>query len=229
MAIYAPPINDRDRVLTMETAISQATTDTANAFISPKTLNKAQELLPKMKEAMIILARNKAIRAGDVAEKDVILVKVDKYVRHLWAGLINRVDREDLPVSVLKYYQLPLSGIMPKTYPRPSIITTAKSIVTGDAQAVEAGYAPMANPSAEELAAMIEIAEKEISDVSVADKAVDENEATLKEMRAEADQIIRKIVADLRYFLMDEDEPSQRRIMRRYGLVFRSEQEGAEE
>ncbi len=227
MPIYVSPQNDHQRI-TFITATSEAgVSDSAmgDLFLAPKTLEAVTTLVPLMKNGMDALSKNRAIRAGEVVEKKVALKKLQKYLSHLWTGIKNRVDREDLPVEVLKYYQLPTSGLLPKYHPTPALISVAESVISGEANAVEAGYEPMANPSIEELIAVVAEAKGEVNDVSEADSAVDREEDSMQKLRADADSIIKKVVNDLRYFLQDEDEPSQRRIMRRYGLVFRSEKE----
>ncbi len=227
MPIYISPQNDYERItfITTTSETGQSDSTKGNLFLAPKTLEIVTQLAPRMKDGMDSLSKNRAIRAGEVVEKKLALKKLHKYLGHLWTGIKNRVDREDLPVDVLKYYQLPISGLLPKYNPTPALILIAESVISGEANAVAAGYAPMANPSIEELTAVVTEAKKEVNDVSEADSIVDKEEDIMQKLREEADGAIKKIVADLRYFLQDEDEPSQRRIMRRYGLVFRSEKE----
>jgi hypothetical protein len=43
----------------------------------------------------------------------------------------------------------------------------------------------------------------------------------VKELRAKADELISDVIDDLRYFLRKKDEPSQRRIIRSYGVTFK--------
>lgn len=225
MPIYESPGNDLERLTLLSAALTAGESDSAKGElrIANKTMNLVTDLTPQMKAVMDNVSKGKAVRAGEVVEKNRSLKKLDKYTSHLWTGLKNRVDREDLPVDVLKYYQLPTSGILPKLRANPSSISVAESIISGEANAVAAGYTPMANPSIEELTVVVDEAKKEIKDVTEADANLDSEEANLQKLREEADHVIKKVVADLRYFLQDEDEPSQRRIMRRYGLVFRSE------
>lgn len=225
MPIYVSPGNDLARLTHLSATLTAGESDSAKGElrIAQKTLNLVIDLTPQMKTVMNNVSKGKAVRAGEVVEKNRILKKLDKYVSHLWTGVKNRVDREELPVDVLKYYQLPTSGILPILRATPSSISVAESIISGEANAVAAGYAPMANPSIEELSAVVDEAKKEIKDVTEADAVLDSEEANLQKLREEADHVIKKVVADLRYFLQDEDEPSQRRIMRRYGLVFKSD------
>jgi hypothetical protein len=48
-------------------------------------------------------------------------------------------------------------------------------------------------------------------------------------LRAKADELISDVIDDLRYFLRKKDEPSQRRIMRSYGVTFKSLQDEPED
>ncbi len=61
------------------------------------------------------------------------------------------------------------------------------------------------------------------------DRTYDKKQETLASSRGQADQLVRKLKRDLYYFLYDKDEPSQRRIMRTYGLQFKFMQDEPEE
>ncbi len=91
----------------------------------------------------------------------------------------------------------------------------------GDAEAVAAGYPPMANPSAAELQAVLETARSEVGDVAVADRAYDQAQAAVAALRAEADDWVAEVMGQLRLHLRRQEPPSQRRIMRTYGARFR--------
>lgn len=230
MALLVLPGSDEKRISTLSASEKMAATNTAagTPLLSSRVVQLVSEVLPPMQEAIENLSDVSAVRAREVSEKNGTLAVANTYLRDYWTGIRNRVNRENLPTSVLKYYALPLSGILPTTNPTSTMLSIAETAIAGDAQAVAAGFAPMANPSAEELRAVVDIAKKELEDVAGADLAVNNSEKVLSDLRDKADYAIREVVAELRFFLRQEDESNQRRIMRNYGFTFRSETEAAE-
>lgn len=188
-------------------------------------VQKLIECADPLKQAMEAVMSSSTVRAREVSERKSALTTLNTYVRDFWTAARNRINRENLPAANLKYYQLPLSGILPERNISSSLITTAELLIAGDAQAVADGYEAMSNPSAEEVRAVLEMAKKEAADVPAADEVVDAAQSDLEKLRESADTVIGKVVKELRFFLDEEDEPSQRRIMRRYGMKFRGEQE----
>lgn len=230
MAVLDLPRNDEKRVSTLSTCEKTAADKIAagEAVLSNRVYDLVANILPPMQEAIQYLSNVNAVRAREVSEKNATLTIANTYLRDYWIGIRNRVNRENLPTSVLKYYGLPLSGILPSTNASSTMLSIAETAIAGDAQAVAAGFKPMSNPSAEELRTVVDIAKKELEDVSGADLAVDNSEKALSDLREQADYAIREVVAELRFFLRQEDESNQRRIMRNYGLTFKSESEAAE-
>lgn len=162
-------------------------------------------------------------RGREIAERNEAVTKCDKYNRHFFSALKNRVDREELPLSVLSLYGLPTSGIIPNDNSTTGIIEVARSLISADAEAVAKGYEPMSNPSAAQVEAVLIEAEKEIADSVDSDSRVNTKEAELAEVRQKADAVIDEILAELRFNLRRESESDQRRIMRTYGVKFRDE------
>lgn len=231
MALIVYPGSDEKRITTLSTSEKTAISEDAagNGILSNRLMKLISDVLPPMQEAMKSLSNASAVRAREVSEKNSSLAIANTYLRDYWIAIRNRVNRENLPTSVLKYYGLPLSGILPTTNPNASVLSFAETAIAGDEQAVAAGYNPMSNPSAEELRVVVDAARKELDDVAGADQSVDSNEKALAELREKADFAIREVVAELRFFLRMEDDSNQRRIMRNYGLTFKSETESAAE
>lgn len=227
MPVLVLPGNDTDRYNFLSATVATAESDATKgySYLSNETIDMAKSLIVPMKYAMDRLAKSTVKGAKNDEEKNEALRKVEIYLRDLWIGIRNRVNREELPTSLLQYYGLPLSGLLPKTTSAATIIPLAEAVVAGDAQAVEAGYEPMLNPSAAELQAKVILAKSEVDDIFGADRLVNFNEEELATLRSKVDEAVREVVAELRFFLRRRDELNQRRIMRRYGVTFRSDKE----
>ena len=90
----------------------------------------------------------------------------------------------------------------------------------GDAAAVLEGYPAMVNPSAAELSAELVLAESEANDVALADRDYDEAQAAAAADGVTADGFVDDVRAEVAHNTRHMDAPSQRRILRTYGLKF---------
>ena len=77
------------------------------------------------------------------------------------------------------------------------------------------------NPSAAEVAAVLATAVAESNDVPIADAAYDEAQTAVDALRPQADALIKAVRAAILYSTYEMDAPSQRRVLRNYGAVYR--------
>jgi len=189
-------------------SVSQATLDAVNTFVGAfRPLYEA-------------LTRTLSGRMKEVREREAARVKLDTYVRDFWEVLKRRAHRLQQPAEILAFYGLPADGTIPNITTFDQLLSAADKIVQGDADAVAAGYPAMANPSAKEIEPILADARTQASDVPAADRAYDDAQAAVAAQRPAADLLIDDIRADLLSSLRRQHAPSQRRIMRNYGLVF---------
>jgi hypothetical protein len=109
---------------------------------------------------------------------------------------------------VLTFYQLPLDGTIPKPTNQEQWLTMAVQVIKGDADAVAAGFPAMANPSAAELEVVLKTAQSESDDVAMADRAYDAAQEAVAALRAQADELVSEVMAELRFNLRKHDAPS---------------------
>lgn len=83
-----------------------------------------------------------------------------------------------------------------------------------------AGCPAMVNPSAAELQAVVDRAQVESGEVSVADRAYDDAQKAGAALRGPVDALIAEVMDQLRYTLLKFEPSNQRRIMRSYGAIF---------
>lgn len=225
MPILARPGNDTSRIATLDQVVISHCADAKNkqSYLSGETVDAVNSILPPYRTAYQSIATIGAGRSRETAEKNSSLGSLETYVRHFWGALKNRVDRENLPTSLLTLYGLPLSGILPKTYADRSLIETASQLIAADAQAYSQGFLPMANPSAAELKKCMDSALKEMNDCATIDNSMNAQEGVLAVHRGKAEELITEVVDELRFALRKLPEPDQRRIMRGYGLSFTGE------
>lgn len=225
MPVTIYPRNDEKRLTSGQSALNSNTNDAEKGkrYLMPQTANRLSAAVMKFEELIKTSETFISDRMKEVREKNDALTTLDMYIRHSWHSVKMRVERNGEPLEILKNYGLPLSGLLPNNSISPELTVTADKILTGNTKSVESGYPSMVNPTAEEMQAVNEIAKKELADVDPADAAVDEASAELAAIRSEIDQVLRDVVMDLNYNLRYEEEASRRRIMRRYGVEFRSD------
>lgn len=223
--------NDNGRLGLLTKAAETAENDKGKGItlLSDKTVADIQVFLPRFEEKMLNISDKASDRSKEVREKNEALTKLDMYMRDTWEVLKRRVSREQEPNEVLTYYELPLSGVVPKSTTQSNLLALAAKMIQGDSKAVAKGYPAMVNPSAEELAEVLEKAKIESSEVAPADQIYDMAQEELEQERLTADKLITNIIAELRFNLRERDPASQRRIMERYGIQIIKNQNESED
>jgi hypothetical protein len=196
---------DRDRGVPLLDDVALTAIDAFLAIWGPKARLLDQLLAARSKEA------RESYQAVQVLET---------YVRDAWIVQKRRIAREGLPAEVHRFYGMELDGSTPRAGSRQQWIEWAQRVVEGDAAAALAGYEPMANPSAVQVAAKLALARAETQDVALADRAYDEAQKAVADGRAQAEEVVYEVMDQLRFNLRRETPESQRRVMRTYGAQF---------
>ena len=189
-------------------------------LIAPETILKAKGLSAQFKTQMGDIGTFSSQMQKETREKNSAMSVLQTYMRDIWAVKRRHIYRENLPLEVFAYYQLPQSGNSPDLTQEGQWIETATLMIEGEKGAIAAGYAPMSNPSIAELTGKLKIATKERADVSDADKQLDEAQEAVSELMPEAKKVIDRIHAELEFNLHDKEDASKRRIMRNYGVYY---------
>ncbi len=171
---------------------------------------------PKVRQLDVLLAaRSKETRESYEAAR-----VLETYVRDAWAVQKRRIAREGLPAEAHRFYGMELDGTTPRAGTRQQWIEWAQRVVEGDAAAVAAGYEPIVNPSAVQVAEKLALARAEDQDVALADRTYDEAQKAVADGRAQAEELVYEAMDQLRFNLRRETPESQRRVMRTYGAQF---------
>ena len=224
MPKYEAPRSDIGRLAFMSKAIATANIDKnkETAYLDDALLADLTAHYEAYNAAYAETDAALSKRVGETAESNAALEKLKMYVSHLWTTINNRAQRLELSAGVFRYYGLNKDGSRPSvSNARDEWVEIAKQIIKGDGQAVSAGFAPAAEPTALELQAVLDSAIAEANDVVDADRDYDQAQAQLAEFRPTADELIQE-VRDLVLFMTRRmDAPSQRRILRSYGATYR--------
>ncbi len=220
MATIKKLYSDNGRTHVLQTALQTAQSDTEKGenYISEPTLQSILAFLPGWEQKLLQVNQFLSVREKETREKNTSVQFLNLVIRDVWEVLKRRVSRMQQPAEVLTYYQLPLSGIVPKSTKEKDLLAMAAKIIDGDAKAVEAGYVAMVNPSVAELQTALDAANKELSEIAPADRNYDNAEEEVSNLRPQADNLIADVVDELRFNLRKRDGGSQRRIIQRYGV-----------
>ncbi|MEO7932000.1 MAG: hypothetical protein ABIT76_02470 [Chthoniobacterales bacterium] len=122
---------------------------------------------------------------------------------------------------MLVNHGLDSTGDTPNMEGWPNLKRVAEALVAGDASST-AAYGAMANPSAAELQSALTAAQEEHADVAPADSAVQAAQTLLDAQ----DERALFLVSEIRFDALDharrEDDPGQRRLLRKLGFRFKS-------
>lgn len=219
------PQADKDRLMLLQSCAAQIARDVtdARAYIPAALATAIQTHIAVFAPAVTQAMNMRGQRSVEVEEKQTAVSELERYVRDYWNVLERRIVREKLPRGLFVEFDLLLSGDDPVGRSVTQLLKYADNIVNGEASIVAKGYAPMSNPSAAEVAAKRAIVSTESADVIIADTALDEAQHTLEAARAEADKLIRFVVAQLDMALYGSDADDIRRVKERYGFTYEGE------
>jgi hypothetical protein len=222
MAQLAKPSNDEARLSFLKTAGTTAASDTSKStiYISVETQGKLTVFSKEFEKTLTQLSGKLASRSKEVREKNEAVSKLETYIRDVWEGVKRRVHRNGEPAEVHTFYKLPLDGTVPARITEGEIFAVATAVIEGDKKAVEAGYPAAVNPTTTELKEVLATTQKEFNDVSPADRLFNEAQEALVPIRAQADEMIDDVIAELEFTLHKKDPSVRRRIMRTYGVTY---------
>ena len=216
------PSADKDRLMLLESCDAQIARDVVDvrAYIPAALASAIQAHITVFDPAVTRAMNRRGQRSVEVAEKQTAVAELDRYVRDYWNVLERRIVREKLPHALFVEFDLLLGGDDPVGRAVTDMLKYADNIKEGESSIVAKGYAPMCNPSAAEVAVKRAAVSTESADVIIADTALDESQHALEDARAEADKLIRFVVAQLDMALYGSDADDVRRIKERYGFKF---------
>ncbi len=224
MSRIATPTNDNSRSESLSKMHSSATADRAkgNNYIFEGTLNKLATFAPLFSGELDNVSASKSSRIRETAEKNSAYDDLVMCTRHACHSIHNRVTRRNESPEVYAFYQMSSTGTIPRLRPDLATLGLAKRVVAGDSTAIAAGFEPMVNPDASELSGAIANVEREMAELTEADREYDEVSEGIAELRIQADDIIADVIDELQFHLRKMDSTSARRIMRSYGIRFKN-------
>lgn len=222
MPYFRSPRSDADRLDFMRKVLNASAqdSDAGHLYVSAETRTAVAALTPQMQAAFDAVATHSASRSQEIEERNEAYARLEMYTRDAFEMLRRQVRRLGLPAQIFQHVGLNLDGGSPLPPTPGAWVTIARALIAGEENAVAAGASPFCSPTAAEIQAVLDEVVKEETDVPAADRAFDEAQEALADLRQQADELVGEVMAELRYHLRKMDGPSQRRIMRTYGANF---------
>jgi len=226
MAELNIPRGNQGLLTLLEEAPQVAIEDRATGlnYVEQEWTNQATAFRPEYHSKVRGLVVAQQRRAQEIGERRAVVDELDIYVRDFMVVLKRRVSREKLPPHYYSFFNLPQDGTLPNPTATDAIINWAETLAQGDADAVTAGYEPMANPSAAQVAALWEQARAESADLPAAERELDIIQDEVEAMRQQATELVHDLADQLNFRLRKLEAPDRRRIIRRYGFQYRYDQ-----
>jgi len=223
MPDYLKAGSDTARLAFLKDSFAAAKSDkeAGKTYILEETFKNLKSFVPLLEDKVTTISQKLSARSKEIDERNSNMSKLSTFVRDGFEVTRRQVNRLSLPAHVLQLYGLPLDGTTPNPSSASEWLTIAKTFVEGAKKVAEQGYPAVACPSPEEIEHTRKNAQKEYDDVVTADRAFDEAQAGIADMRKQADELISDIMAELRLTLRKLDMPSQRRVQRSYGAKFK--------
>ncbi len=229
-----PPRSDAGLAHLLRTAVTTATSDAESAptYLPAALVTEITTFLEdRMEDENTIpgfethIARRTASEGAvtrETGEAKAAEDNLDTHIRDYIVVLARRTFRLKHSVAVLDYHDLDHDGNIPVITSREDRRIVARQLVDGDAAATAAGFPAMVNPSAAELAAVLETATRETEEILPADRAFQEILQQIREARPRATALVEDVLAELRHSTRRIEPGTARDIMRSYGVTFQT-------
>ena len=159
----------------------------------------------------------RSIESGQSERAEAVL---ETYIRDYHEVLKRRTFRLAHPVAVFGFFNWPQDGSAEPISNRADRRIQALAIIDGEAAMVAAGFPAMSNPSRQEIADKLTLAETELLQITPTDRAVEEALEKVRAVRPRANELIADILDDLRYHTRKLPAGTARDAMRTYGVQF---------
>lgn len=216
------PRTNEDLIRFFETALRIVAEERANGlhYVEADWVTQANAFLVTFKTKVRGLTALQYRRAKEIEDRRGEITRLEVYVRDYLNGLKRMIFRERLSTSLFSLYSLPETGKLPNPTGIDDVISWAEKIVTADANATEAGYPAMCNPTAAQVSVLLIQAKTEHAQISAADRALDVAQDEIEALRVQGYALARDAAQQLNFHLRNLSAPDRRRIMSRYGFRY---------
>ncbi len=217
------PKSDPERSKAITAASRKAAgLDPADSPLNPETTTKLNAVAPQFES---LVNERSTAEFDQVSATDTVAAQFEKvgmYVSHFFQVFQFGVSRGQYEASERVLLGLSANQTkLPELTSQPDILLWAQRIVSGEADRVAAGAAPMANPAASEIATLLAELETEKGAQSGKKDLYDDAQKAVAAKRPEVDAVILDVWDELEFAYRLEENPAKRRKCREWGVVYR--------
>lgn len=220
MMIMQKLSGDRSRLTWLQLALARALEESGKRGLYSELLERLRAMETHFSAALT------AKRLAYTARRQAVAVHTERadfcrrLVRQAWGGLYNRVARREMRLSDLEHYKLPTEGRRPTPSTYADWLAAGKLLLVGDAEATEAGFAPLSEPPLALLRDTVQQTEAAALELQRSKAAARVATLTLQRARGEVNLLMREIARYLRSRNMQQSPVGMRELLRDYGYRF---------
>jgi len=220
------PDSDVKRIDALTTAKDkQASVLPADSPLTTKTVTRLTAAQPLFSQKIATREAALVAQGQCTTLKNAAQDKARTYISHFFQSFNNGIVRGMFPPAHRAFYGLDLNeSSVPPINTETEILHWGGKIVTGDAARIDAGGAPMAMPTADEVGVEIETFQHLVTQQSSLKDAYDTAQEGVSDIRPDIENLILRIWDEVETAFDDETPSSKRRKAREWGVVYHSTQ-----
>ncbi len=193
----------------------------AHRFLTPTTSARLNTIQPLFKTATQNRGNSLAAQVDATIGVAQSFYSAKKWVSHFFQVFNLGIVRKKYLQQHRPYYQLDASSDkLPPLGTYQDVALWGERIETGDAARIAAGGAPMENPSAIEVKAVVDDFITKNNDQSARKDSYDQQQEAVAALHDEVDKVIKKVWDEVATFYNEEENSSRRRKCREWGVVY---------
>lgn len=222
MPIRRLPRTDEERASALNMAKKRkGEVPAAQLPMSGSTASRLDTAQPAFRDAMIDrgTALSQQANASSVIEPERSRARM--FISHFFQSFNNGVARGMFVAADRAYYQLDVSSdAVPPLDSDEKLVTWGGNLLSGDAQRVAAGVAPMAMPTVAEVQVVFDQFQTVSGTLADRKAAYDAAQERVANLRPDVDSLIVRMWNEIEAAYSEDDAPSKRRKARQWGVVY---------
>ncbi len=194
----------------------------AGNILTPGTTSRLDSIQPQLVAALNLVSFTATESIIATAKKNEAAAPLRKFCSHYLQVLNLAVERDVYPKAVRALFKLntETGSPLPDMDADADLEQVAKDIAEGEAQIVAHGGAPMSNPTAAEVAALLLTFKAKFTEHSNASQVLDAAQEAVDALVPETDKVIRKIYDEAEAHYNEEEAESMRADCRWWGVQY---------
>jgi uncharacterized protein YlxP (DUF503 family) len=215
-----PPTNDSDRLKILKQSLVNSEKESLEIYQDPRVTAAILNFAPNFESTYLECCKIQKDRGNALLERNAALDDLMGLLRAYWSALRHMVQYSKMPSSVFIEFGLPLSGKNPNAVSLGQKLMLGKQLFIGHAAMEEAFSDTVLSPKLANIEAAYNVVLAKVALMDEWEVAYSVIQATLANIRKEADNHIDKVISYLHHSMKKNPRSLKRRIMRAHGIKF---------